>query len=858
MRALAFLAAGLDSFLRESRHYDAAYILEYAIRQAAPVRSDVVAAVLDETPMSRRMLRYLHQSFGDRLIRIGRQDYGVSIPDTVAGSLLDPVLGAADGVVSPGGMLRHRQIDEHEKGSVQVFGSRGPEAEVGDVIRYCLEHRIPLDDVELAYSNASIYVPQLVDLADRFQLDVSFAEGVPAILTRPGAGLKGFLEWITGNCSAAHLAAMMSAGILSFHRAVDEVKWIDMPALTGHLRLAVLDEGIERYVPAVERLAVSRDGYLSMTYEGAESQHGRRSRLLLQCVQAIGGAVPAGAAMTVPQISSLCLRFLEDFAVVHGERDERARESLRDRFDQFGKEGTTVLPKRLALQMAADMVERHTVQASTAGAGSLHAVSIERAGYTERGHVFVVGLDVDNFPGRSAEDPILLDVERRQLSVNLDLKSPQATDRIWHLIRAGGMAHGHVYFGTSVFNAEREEAVVYPSPFFQSVAKQLEVDYLHPPPLSQAPFPLDDTDVLLPQRRRSDYREVVGSHFPWMEVGTAAARARKAPRFSEYDGWLDAPDGAMGYSDEGVVFSANRMEKLAACPYRYFLHYVLGIRKPDYYVADPTRWLAPRDFGTLLHDLYHTFLKEIVEAGDRPDVVAHRHHMLSLLHDLIDRYKGVFPPDNRAAFEYEKQRLEESAIAFLETEASQQGTRPALFEFVFGGDDAQSEELARPVQIRLGGDLTFYLRGRIDRVDVLPDGSLAIWDYKTGSSYAFDQGSLLNGGLNLQWVLYAYAMEELASQLGLSSVVTRSGYYFASDRENGRQIAERPPERTVMHDVLDPLFGLARQGAFLHVTKKENECRFCDFRPICGTEAKTRRDLTDIWIANADLGCIGA
>jgi ATP-dependent helicase/nuclease subunit B len=187
--------------------------------------------------------------------------------------------------------------------------------------------------------------------------------------------------------------------------------------------------------------------------------------------------------------------------------------------------------------MAADMVERHTVQASTAGAGSLHAVSIERAGYTGREHVFVIGLDVDNFPGRSAEDPILLDVERQQLSVNLDLKSPQATDRIWHLIRAGGMAHGRVYFGTSVFNAEREEAVVYPSPFFQSVAKQLEVDYLHPPPLSLAPFPLDDTNVLLPQRRRSDYQDVVGSHFPWMEAGTAAARARKAPRFSEYDGW---------------------------------------------------------------------------------------------------------------------------------------------------------------------------------------------------------------------------------------------------------------------------------------------------------------------------------
>lgn len=854
-KALAYLLGRLDSVMSERGLYDPAFVLDYAIRASKSHQVDGVAAVLDEMPMTRRSLRYLGETFGERLIRIGRADYGVPIPATVGASFLEsePPAGGRMGAAA---FVKNRGIEQQEKDLVRVFGARGPEAEVGDVIRFCLESDLPLDDIEIAYSSGPIYVPALVNLADRFRLDVSFAEGVAATLTRPGAGLKGFLEWIGANCPAPQLAALMDAGILSFHREVEGVRIADMPALAAHFRHAVLDEGIERYVPAVERLAGSRSQQSGA--ESGETPFQKRSRLLQRCIQLLVDIVPTASTLSSEETAGLCAGYLTRFAVVHGERDERAVESLNDRFVQYGREGGTRLPRRLALQIAADMVERHSVQASTARPGSLHAVSIERAAYSGRRHLFVVGLDVDNFPGRAAEDPILLDVERMKLSVNLDLKSSQATDRIWHLVRALGMAPGNVYFGTSVFNAEREETVVYPSPFFQSVAKHLGADYLSPPALSSHPFHIEDTGVLLPQRRRSDYRDFVASRFPWLLEGSIAADSRRSPVFSHFDGRLDLSRVSIERLNEGTVFSPNRMEKLAACPYRYFLHYELGIRKPDYYQPNPTRWLDPRDFGTLLHDLYHDFLKDLSERGERPDLERHRGSILDQLGILVDQYVKRFPPDNQAAYEYERKRLEESALAFLRTESLDPDTRPILFEFVFGSEYAGSERLAEPVRIRLSEDLDFLLRGRVDRVDALPDDSLVIWDYKTGSSYDFDQGSLLRGGLNLQWVLYAYALEELAASLGLSGRVTRSGYYFASDRENGRRIAEIPPDRAEMNHVLAPLFSLVRKGAFLHVTKKVGECRFCDFKAVCGTESKTKRDLSEMWVPNAELDFMDA
>ncbi|MCH7591416.1 MAG: hypothetical protein IH989_01370 [Planctomycetes bacterium] len=91
-----------------------------------------------------------------------------------------------------------------------------------------------------------------------------------------------------------------------------------------------------------------------------------------------------------------------------------------------------------------ELAERHTADASVARPGKLYLTPLERAGYSGRSHLFVLGMDESRFPGGGAEDPILLDDERAAVSGALTLMRHRPGERVWHLVRALGMCPGKV------------------------------------------------------------------------------------------------------------------------------------------------------------------------------------------------------------------------------------------------------------------------------------------------------------------------------------------------------------------------------------------------------------------------------
>jgi RecB family exonuclease len=136
------------------------------------------------------------------------------------------------------------------------------------------------------------------------------------------------------------------------------------------------------------------------------------------------------------------------------------------------------------------------------------------------------------------------------------------------------------------------------------------------------------------------------------------------------------------------------------------------------------------------------------------------------------------------------------------------------------------------------------LRGSIDRVDITRNG-FVIWDYKTGSATPFSRSDLFDGE-KLQWALYALAYQDLIDGLPTHLDVDRSGYFFVSERESGRRIAQAVPGRDELGRRLGPLLSMAEQGAFLHyqrIEKKASPCRFCDFRTVCEKERRDRNSL---------------
>ena len=217
---------------------------------------------------------------------------------------------------------------------------------------------------------------------------------------------------------------------------------------------------------------------------------------------------------------------------------------------------------------------------------------------------------------------------------------------------------------------------------------------------------------------------------------------------------------------------------------------------PDDLERDPTRWLEPRDEGSLLHEVFRAFLEEITRAGERPDSARHAGQLLALAAEHIEAWRDRVPPSSQVAFEAQRDAILQACRTFLAAEAEHcRGATPRWFEVGFGMREAAAGGLAspEPVEIELPGGARVRLRGSIDRVDEGATGDFQIWDYKTGSAAGIREGRGLHGGRQAQPALYAMAFEKLLERGGRTGRVARSGYFFPGAQ--GRGAANDDPGR---------------------------------------------------------------
>ena len=249
-------------------------------------------------------------------------------------------------------------------------------------------------------------------------------------------------------------------------------------------------------------------------------------------------------------------------------------------------------------------------------------------------------------------------------------------------------------------------------------------------------------------------------------------------------------------------------------------------------------------FGSLLHRLFKDFMQTVKARGEKPNREQHLELMKTLLNEQVDKKIETEPVIHQAAFRADKKRLEQAAQVFLAVESDAEEADPVGFEVSFGFDEAGDLSMAEPVTVALAKDVTFRIRGRIDRVDEVDDG-FAIWDYKTGSMSQYDERDLLKRGTHLQWALYAYALDVILKQQEKLGGVKQSGYVFPGDREHGRKLSEVPPQPEDLANVLRPLFELVAGGGFFHI-QKSRECTYCAYNRVCGEEGLDHNALEDI------------
>ncbi|MDQ3571445.1 MAG: PD-(D/E)XK nuclease family protein [Actinomycetota bacterium] len=198
---------------------------------------------------------------------------------------------------------------------------------------------------------------------------------------------------------------------------------------------------------------------------------------------------------------------------------------------------------------------------------------------------------------------------------------------------------------------------------------------------------------------------------------------------------------------ERTLMSATSLEGWVECSYRWFVRHEL---QPERLEPQPD----PLWLGGVVHEALNRLYSEAPGADSipRPGDVATWKRRFSEILDAIVAEEESGSTGSARALALARARIQ--VEAFLDEDAAtvtDLRPRPDLLEVGFGMDPA-----GEPEALDLGD---FSMRGRIDRIDVAPDGVRAVLrDYKT-SKKASGRAALVKEG-KLQLPLYMLAMRE--------------------------------------------------------------------------------------------------
>ena len=771
----------------------------------------------------------------------------------------------------------------HDK-QVQIRRGVGEVNEIRGVLRHCLQHRVPWDDVELLHTDTDQYVSLVYEMISSLsgpggeigdELAVTFAEGIPCWYSRPGRALLGWIHWTSNDCQQSELVKMVKEGLLRFG---EEEEGLDFVRLAQQVRGLGAGFGSKRFLPRIIGRQTALKNRLQQDGEplpGGEEPMTPAMRtglerdlrdlgLLEQLLVELLAVTPAVTA-SQQEVVLAARDYLDSLARSVSKLDRFAHQKLIDELNdmahwlQRGGDESTIDIWDWLRMLPADA----RVMGSTPRPGCLHVDSVHRGGHSGRGTTFIVGLDDGRFPGSGIQDPLLLDSERGKLSPALPTAAKRREERLQAFAYLLARLRGRLFlsFSSQGVTDDRE---MFPSPVLLTLFRLLSgdpesdqqalLDAL-PAPESFAPtaarMSLDVAEWwmwrLTEEDQVTNLDDFVLDQFPHLVDGKRAQEQWHSADFTAYDGLV--PEAAARLdptAPDGPVMSANGLQKIGECPRAFFFKYGLDLSPPDETVVDPTCWLDALARGLLLHELFEVFVRELVAAKRFPEMARDRDRLLELLDEHVARYRDRYPPVNEMTFQQEFQEIRQTALTFLgedERFCREHGCRPLYLEASLGlspGEHGTPLDSDEPIPVMLAGGQTIRLRGRVDRVDVMgdvADQQYAVWDYKTGSSWGYDHARPFQQGRKVQPFLYLMMVRHvIQEQVDPSAEVKHFGFFFPGPKTVGARIGWTLEELSNGREVLEHLCRLVADGAFL-ATNNGQDCHYCDYLPICGHQA---------------------
>jgi hypothetical protein len=275
--------------------------------------------------------------------------------------------------------------------------------EVREILRRCLAGQIRLDDVEILVADSATYIPLMHGIARRYfsepdrpeGVPITFAEGLPASLSRPGRALAAWLRWVGDGCSQRLLVEMILEGLLQ----IETKEEISFRFLAGLLRPIAVGRGAENYLPKLdEQIAALKAAPHHAGEDGESEAQSAARRLRLQGLVALrrlaARLLKLTRSVTRGDSSSVldaAQQFLTKTARAVNELDRYAAEALLEKIQErrawLDRLGVHADPGN----WLAALPQQTRILGSGPKPGYLHVAPIDAGGHSGRNHTFVLG-----------------------------------------------------------------------------------------------------------------------------------------------------------------------------------------------------------------------------------------------------------------------------------------------------------------------------------------------------------------------------------------------------------------------------------------------------------------------------------
>jgi ATP-dependent helicase/nuclease subunit B len=490
--------------------------------------------------------------------------------------------------------------------------------------------------------------------------------------------------------------------------------------------------------------------------------------------------------------------------------------------------------------------------------------------------VIIPGLDEGRFPARLRQDPLLLDAERSWIDA-LPVKSKRIDEEKLLFDMAARSAEKRLVLLTSRLDESSDREKI-PSQFllrFASAARGSSVTIrdlaqglvpgfrsvsLDNPAPPEGEIPVDEGEIrlrlILAERETARTALQSLAQLEPLRLGRPLEydRARWARKLTAFDGCISDPPlvewTAQRIGISAGQVSASRIEEFVKCPYAFFLKRAMDLQAWE----EPSKieGMDPLERGTAIHSILENFLKDNGEEIFRS---ASSEKLRDLLHrqayDALEKARPEGLPD--LLWEIERDTLIGMLNGWLEFERKRAGDdmRIVRLEQVFG---AFGPEEQFPAFSLKAGIHTFDFRGRIDRIDLSPDGKRArVIDYKTGTlpdaMANKNSRNPLMSGEKIQLVLYRGALSVLEEYRKIETV---EGEYLHLQPKDGRTVPcsfnneELAEAAQALPQILEAVGNGIASGAFFIRTSGKlwpyGHCNFCDFLSLCGKDRVQREE----------------